>query len=94
MIYVLICNFMPQIAGEICDEACTFRQLFAVNMFAITLVAPLFLMNVTFLCIYTYKKSRISHQEFLETMNKMHLRMLVYQVFHSIVGFGLWFFLV
>jgi len=94
IIYILICNFIPQMAGESRDKECTFRQLYAVNMFGGLLLGPLFVISAGFLCLYAYKKSRVPHQQFVETMSKLNLGCLIYEAFHRVVGFGLWFFLV
>ena len=94
IIYILICNFIPQMAGESRDKECTFRQLFAVNMFGGLLLGLLFVISTGFLCLYAYQKSRVHHQEFVENMVRINKWIVIYQVFHSVVGFGLWFFLV
>jgi hypothetical protein len=85
---------MPLMAGESRNETCHFKQRFAVNMLAITLLGPLLLMDMSFLFYYSYKKSRTSHQEFLETVSSLHLKIVVFKVLLNVLGFGLWFLLV
>jgi hypothetical protein len=80
-------------AGESRNETCHFKQRFAVNMAAVTLLVPLLLMDMGFLCYYSYKKSRTSHQEFLETMSSLDRKIEVFEVLKRIL-FGIWFFLV
>jgi len=78
IIYIVICNFIPQMAGESRDKECTFRQLYAVNMFGGLLLGPLFVISTGFLCTYVYKKSRVDHQTFVETMVKFNLGCTIY----------------